>query len=46
MHERVIYAETFAHGRTALETEPKSVAAQEVESLGSEVKRKMESENS
>ena len=34
MHERVIYAETFAHGKTALETDPKSVAAQEVARSG------------
>jgi chromosome partitioning protein len=46
MHERVIYAETFAHGRTALETEPKGVAAQEARALWSEVKEKLESKNS
>ena len=33
MHERVIYADTFAHGKTALETEPHGVAAQEVIAL-------------
>src|SRR5258706_232506 len=33
MHERVIYADTFAHGKTALETEPHGVAAQEVAAL-------------
>jgi chromosome partitioning protein len=33
MHERVIYAETFAHGKTALETDPKGVAAQEIAAL-------------
>ena len=33
MHERVIYADTFAHGKTALETEPRGVAAQEVIAL-------------
>jgi chromosome partitioning protein len=43
MHERVIYAETFAHGKTALETDAKSVAAQEVSALWGEVKRKIES---
>jgi chromosome partitioning protein len=43
MHERVIYAETFAHGKTALETDAKSVAAQEVGALWGEVKRKIES---
>jgi chromosome partitioning protein len=46
MHERVVYAETFAHGKTALETEPKSVAAQEVAALWDEIKGKLESENS
>lgn len=33
MHERVIYAESFAHGKTAFEIEPKGVAARELESL-------------
>ena len=33
MHERVIYAETFAHGKTALETDAKGVAAQEIAAL-------------
>ena len=33
MHERVIYAETFAHGKTALEIDPKGIAAQEVGEL-------------
>jgi chromosome partitioning protein len=46
MHERVIYAETFAHGKTALETEPKGIAALEVTALWAEVKEKMESKNS
>jgi chromosome partitioning protein len=46
MHERVIYAETFAHGKTALETDPKSTAAQEVSALWGEVKIKAENENS
>jgi chromosome partitioning protein len=46
MHERVIYAETFAHGKTALETEPKSTAAQETSALWAEVKKKLESKNS
>jgi chromosome partitioning protein len=41
MHERVIYAETFAHGKTALEIDPKGVAAQEVNALWDEVKRKL-----
>jgi chromosome partitioning protein len=46
MHERVIYAETFAHGKTALETDPKSTAALETGALWAEVKKKMESKNS
>jgi chromosome partitioning protein len=47
MHERVIYAETFAHGKTALEIDPNGVAAQEVASLWEAVKaRILESNNS
>lgn len=47
MHERVIYAETFAHGKTALEIEPKGVAAQEVSALWTVVKERIiENENS
>ena len=46
MHERVIYAETFAHGKTALETDAQGVAAQEIAALWGEVKQKMERENS
>jgi chromosome partitioning protein len=47
MHERVIYAETFAHGKTALEIEPHGVAAKEVAALWLAVKDKLqESENS
>ena len=45
MHERVIYAETFAHGKTALETDPKGIAAHEVNALWDEIKRKIESMN-
>ncbi|OWK47342.1 Plasmid partitioning-family protein [Fimbriiglobus ruber] len=30
MHERVIYAESFAHGKTAFEIDPKGVAAREL----------------
>jgi chromosome partitioning protein len=41
MHERVIYAETFAHGKTALETDPKSIAAQEASALWAEIREKM-----
>ena len=40
MHERVIYAETFAHGKTALETDPKGAAAQEVGALWTEIREK------
>jgi chromosome partitioning protein len=46
MHERVIYAETFAHGKTALETDAKGVAAQEVVTLWDEIKEKLEKKNS
>jgi len=42
MHERVIYAETFAHGKTALETDAKGIAAQEVAALWIEVREKLE----
>jgi chromosome partitioning protein len=45
MHERVIYAETFAHGKTALETDAKGVAAQEVTALWTEIRKKMEKKN-
>jgi len=41
MHERVIYAETFAHGKTALEIEPNGVAALEVEELWESVKARI-----
>jgi chromosome partitioning protein len=41
MHERVIYADTFAHGKTALEIEPKGVAAQEVTALWQNVRSKL-----
>src|SRR5580704_3973805 len=33
MHERVIYAESFAHGKTAFEIDPKGVAANELSSI-------------
>lgn len=46
MHERVIYAETFAHGKTALEIDPKGVAAQEVTELWAGLKEKLERNNS
>ena len=41
MHERVIYADTFAHGKTALEIDPKGVAAQEVTALWQNVRSKL-----
>jgi chromosome partitioning protein len=41
MHERVIYAETFAHGRTALEIEPKGTAAQEIVGIWQGVKERI-----
>lgn len=41
MHERVIYADTFAHGKTALEIEPHGIAAREVAALWQAVKGKM-----
>jgi chromosome partitioning protein len=41
MHERVIYSDTFAHGRTALETEPHGAAAQELTSLWDNLKQKL-----
>ncbi len=47
MHERVIYAETFAHGKTALETEPNGTAAKEIKTLWDAVKAIIhENENS
>jgi chromosome partitioning protein len=45
MHERVIYAETFAHGRTALELEPNGVAAREVAALWADLREKIEGMN-
>jgi len=42
MHERVIYAETFAHGKTALDIEPSGVAAQELTALWSGVKERLQ----
>jgi chromosome partitioning protein len=43
MHERVVYSDTFAHGRTALETEPKGLAAQEVAALWADLKDRLKS---
>ena len=42
MHERVIYAETFAHGKTALEIDPSGVAAQETAALWAAVKGRIQ----
>jgi len=41
MHERVIYAESFAHGKTAFEIEPKGIAAQELSGIWSAMKAKL-----
>jgi len=46
MHERVIYADTFAHGRTALDIDPSGIAAREVIGIWANLKEKMEIENS
>jgi len=46
MHERIIYADTFAHGRTALDIDPLGVAAREVTSMWTNLKEKIESKNS
>jgi chromosome partitioning protein len=45
MHERVIYAETFAHGKTALEVDPSGIAAKELAALWSDLKEKIENKN-
>ena len=44
MHERVIYAETFAHGKTALDIDPASGAGQEAAALWQSVKSLFEKE--
>jgi chromosome partitioning protein len=41
MHERVIYAESFAHGKTAFEIDPKGVAASELSTIWDGVKEKI-----
>ena len=41
MHERVIYAEAFAHGKTALEIDPKGIAALELMSWWLQVRDKL-----
>jgi len=45
MHERIIYADTFAHGRTALDIDPSGLAAREVTSIWTNLKEKIESQN-
>lgn len=42
MHERVIYAESFAHGKTAFEIEPKGVAANELASIWRVLKERIQ----
>lgn len=42
MHERIIYADTFAHGKTALEIEPSGVASLELKSLWNDVKERIQ----
>jgi chromosome partitioning protein len=47
MHERVIYAESFAHGKTAFEIDPKGVASKELAAIWNGVKGRIhEKENS
>jgi chromosome partitioning protein len=41
MHERVIYAESFAHGKTAFEIDPKGIAAQELSEIWKTLKEKI-----
>src|SRR5262245_30066433 len=41
MHERVIYAESFAHGKTAFVIDPKGVASQELAAIWKSVKGKI-----
>ncbi|MEJ2653441.1 MAG: hypothetical protein P8173_17140 [Gammaproteobacteria bacterium] len=41
MHERVIYAETFAHGKTAIEIDPAGVAGRELAALWLAVKERI-----
>jgi chromosome partitioning protein len=42
MHERVIYAESFAHGKTAFEIDPAGVAAEELAAIWKGLKEKIE----
>lgn len=41
MHERVIYSESFAHGKTALEIDPHGIAAQELTAIWDGVKERL-----
>lgn len=41
MHERVIYAESFAHGKTAFEIDPQGVAANELATIWAGVKARI-----
>jgi chromosome partitioning protein len=41
MHERVIYAESFAHGKTDFEIDPKGIAAQELTTIWASLKEKI-----
>jgi len=41
MHERVIYADSFAHGKTAFEIDPAGIAAQELTSIWASLKAKI-----
>ena len=42
MHERVIYAESFAHGKTAFEIDPKGIAGQELAAIWKALKEKIQ----
>ena len=42
MHERVIYAESFAHGKTAFEIEPKGIAAVELAGIWTALKERIQ----
>jgi chromosome partitioning protein len=41
MHERVIYAESFAHGKTAFEIEPKGIASLELSAIWKSLKERI-----
>jgi chromosome partitioning protein len=41
MHERVIYADSFAHGKTAFEIDPKGIASQELTTIWDSLKGKI-----